>query len=996
MIRYRSVWLLLWVFIFISSPLHSAATPEITWQGWSDDNFVQAKKENRFIILDLEAVWCHWCHVMAEKTYSNPQIIKLINAHFIAVKVDQDARPDLSNRYQDYGWPATIIFNAKGQEVTKLAGFIPPEQMSKILQSVIKNPATSSVTVEPSTPQTYSVDPYLSKQQRIALIQNQRSFYDEKHKGWGGKDEGQKYLDPDVVEYAMTQAQAGDKTAARMAKETLNAQISLLDPVWGGMYQYSVGGDWKVPHFEKIMWYQAEDMRIYAQAYMLWHDPRYLETAEKINDFLTHFLLSPEGAFYTSQDADLIKGKHSADYFKLNDTQRRKMGMPHIDTHIYARENGWAINALVYLYMATGNLTYLNEAERAANWIIANRSLPNGGYRHDAQDIAGPYLGDTLAMGRAFLTLYQATAKRVYLIRAQQAAAFINLHFKVPSGTPGFITSIPTGQMVLNQSQPDREENAMLVRFVNLLFQYTGNKTDKNMADEGMYYLAAPSIANMGYPAPILLSDQEITQEPMHLTVVGFKNDSNAKVLYKTALTYPSSYKKIEWWDTKEGPLPNADVEYPLLKKAAAFVCVNHRCSLPVFNAPDLPALINRLMHYKTTLQPTVAAKMNKLSTQDKATQLLANKSLGLILLGFLGFGLLLSLTPCVLPMLPILASIIVGQGQKITTKRAFGLSLTYVLAMAFTYALAGVIAGLAGSYVQAYLQNPWVLGAFSFIFVLLALSLFGVYELRLPPSLQQRFASFSNHQTSGTYTGVALMGCAATLIASPCVTAPLVGVLSYIGQTGNAWLGGIALFIMGIGMGIPLLIVGTLGGRFLPKAGDWLNGVKVFFGLILLGIAIWFLERILPYFIMMLLWSLLAVLTAVFMGVLDKSPTNRFGQFIKGLSFIVFAYGLALALGAFMGNSNYFQPLHFKNTTSIDTPQSDVLPWQKITSLAELDKVLQHAQSQQKPVIVDFYADWCTSCKDMVNHVFPDPAVKKLLVQFILIRADVTNNTKE
>ena len=162
------------------------------------------------------------------------------------------------------------------------------------------------------------------------------------------------------------------------------------------------------------MWYQAEDMRVYAEAYMLWHDSRYLETAEKINDFLTHFLLSPEGAFYTSQDADLIDGKHSTDYFKLNDAQRRKMGMAHIDTHIYSRENGWAINALVYLYMATGNSIYLSQAERAANWILAYRILSNGGFRHDAQDTTGPYLGDTLAMGSAFLTLLRHPIMKCY------------------------------------------------------------------------------------------------------------------------------------------------------------------------------------------------------------------------------------------------------------------------------------------------------------------------------------------------------------------------------------------------------------------------------------------------------------------------------------------------------------------------------------------------------------------------------------------------------
>jgi uncharacterized protein YyaL (SSP411 family) len=224
--------LLIALFFFIITPLHSAATEGIIWKGWSDANFAQAKTENRFVILDLEAVWCHWCHVMAQKTYNQPQIIKLINDHFIAVKVDQDARPDLSNRYQDYGWPATIIFNANGQEVAKMAGFIPPQEMVITLRSIIKNPATSPIKTEISVPKNWNVDAYLSPKQKQTLIQNQDSFYDADHKGWGGKDGGQKYLDPDATEYAMTQATEGNKTAEKMAKETLNAQIALLDPVW--------------------------------------------------------------------------------------------------------------------------------------------------------------------------------------------------------------------------------------------------------------------------------------------------------------------------------------------------------------------------------------------------------------------------------------------------------------------------------------------------------------------------------------------------------------------------------------------------------------------------------------------------------------------------------------------------------------------------------------------------------------------------------------------
>lgn len=744
-------------------------------------------------------------------------------------------------------------------------------------------------------------------------------------RSWAGANDGQKYLDHSEVEFALSQAQQGDMTALRRAQEALDAQLVLLDPQ---------------PHFDKTIYYLAEDMRIYALGYQFLKAPQYLAAAEKIAQYFTHFLRSPQGAFYTSQ----------------------------IEHRIYARENGWAISALASLYMASGQSVYLEQAQRAAEWISKNRSVAGGGFRHDNHDPAGPYLSDTLAMGRAFLALYQATADRDYLIKAEQAAQFINQHFKNTNGKPGFITRVPA----------DSDENATLARFANLLFQYTGDKTYKTMAQSAMQYLANPSIAK-----------QEITQDPLHLTIVGFKNDAQAKTLYLNALAYPATYKRIEWWDKEEGDLPNPDVQYPQLKKAAAFVCTNQRCSLPVFNPDDLTGLINRLSHHPPTTMKT-AVIIDPETAQEKVTQLLVNNNWGLILIGFLSLGVLLAFTPCVLPMIPILASIIVGQGKKITTRRAFGLSLTYVLAMAVTYALAGVIAGLAGNYVQAYLQNPWVITGFSLIFVCLALSLLGLYELRLPAGLHHRFATFSHQQTKGTYTGVAIMGCLATLIASPCVTAPLVGVLSYIGQSGNAVLGGLALFCLGLGMGLPLLLVGTLGGSILPKTGTWLRAVNVFFGLMLLGVAIWFMERIVPDYISMLLWAVLALITSVYMGVFDKMPTKPLGKLLKALSLLVLLYGLALALGAFMGNNNVLQPLQINGNNTVT---SKPVQWEVMGNLATLQSRLK--EPSNKPIIVDFYADWCVSCKHMDKYVFTDPQVKKLLEQFTLLRVDVTNSNE-
>ncbi len=330
---------------------------------------------------------------------------------------------------------------------------------------------------------------------------------------------------------------------------------------------------------------------------------------------------------------------------------------------------------------------------------------------------------------------------------------------------------------------------------------------------------------------------------------------------------------------------------------------------------------------------PVQGSSHKNLSEQSKIVQLLAGHNIFWTLLSFFGFGLLLSLTPCVLPLIPVLSAIILGQKQ-LTTGKAFGLSLTYVLAMALTYALAGVFAGLAGSYLQAFLQSPWVVVIVCALFVFLAFSLFGFYELRLPASWHEKLIHISNRQQGGNYLGVAFMGCLSTLVISPCVTAPLVGVLTYIGNTGNAILGGVALFILGLGSGVPLLIIGTSEGRWLPKSGPWMNGIKIIFGIMMLAMAVWLLARIIP------------------------------------------------------SNSRPFYLLHPNQIEHATTSN-----FQTIKSIADLKRVLIQAKQENKPVLLDFYANWCLSCKEMERVVFTAPAVKPLLARFILLRADVTAN---
>jgi uncharacterized protein len=573
---------------------HSPGEQPLNWQAWSNQVFADAKRERRFVLLDLEAVWCHWCHVMDANTYSNPAVIKLLRSHYIVVKADQDSRPDLSTRYEDFGWPATIVFDAAGHEIVKRQGYLAPDEMASMLQAIIDDPSPGP-SVQAAAKLMIPANAILAAAVRTRLTQNYLAGYDAKFGSWGTD---QKYLDWDSVEYSMVLARRdGNAQAAHMARQTLDEQLHLLDPAWGGVYQYSTDGDWNSPHFEKIMQMQAENLRIYSLAYAQWQEPKYLHAAQEIRRYLKTFLTSPEGAFYTSQNADLIEGHHSADYFALDDAHRRAQGVPRIDKHIYARENGWAINGLVALYAATGDASVLDSAVTATRWIIANRGLPGGGFRHGASDANGPYLGDTLAMERAFLALYGATADRVWLTDAEAAMKFIDANFSDKQGAGFDSSKAPTDRAYA--PHPERDENIAIVRAANMLFHITADEADKKIAERAMRYVAAdPVVFRLPASSP-LLADFELTNEPLHLTIVGRKDDPAAKALFDQALRYPSSYKRLEWWDPSQGTagrLPNPDVQYPSLKVSAAFICTSRTCSPPIYKAADLPVKIDRLL----------------------------------------------------------------------------------------------------------------------------------------------------------------------------------------------------------------------------------------------------------------------------------------------------------------------------------------------------------------------------------------------------------------
>ncbi len=378
----------------------------------------------------------------------------------------------------------------------------------------------------------------------------------------------------------------------------------------------------------------------------------------------------------------------------------------------------------------------------------------------------------------------------------------------------------------------------------------------------------------------------------------------------------------------------------------------------------------------------------------DKISSLFKSKSLWLVLISFFGFGLLLSLTPCVFPMIPILSSIIVGT-KNITTKKAFFYSLIYVLSMAFTYTIAGILAALFGANIQASFQNPFIITIFALIFVALSFSMFGFYEIRIPSSIATKLNRKSSEaQNRGGIIGVALMGFLSALVVSPCVAPPLAGALIYIGQSGDVFLGGLALFALGLGMGAPLLLIGTSAGKFMPKPGSWMSAVSKIFGVVLLGVSIWMLDRVLPGKIIMLLWAALFIGSAVYLRAFEGIEKGAFWfEYLKkSIGIIIFIYGLFLFFGAFTGSTNPFDPLKILREKRGFIVEKR-LEFKKVKSFDELKEILK---SSKKIVMVDFYAKWCVSCKELEHSTFSNPKVIQELKNFELIQVDLTSNSKE
>jgi thiol:disulfide interchange protein DsbD len=395
---------------------------------------------------------------------------------------------------------------------------------------------------------------------------------------------------------------------------------------------------------------------------------------------------------------------------------------------------------------------------------------------------------------------------------------------------------------------------------------------------------------------------------------------------------------------------------------------------------------------------PTRAEAPPMVAEQDRLTGLIATGNLLIVMAIFFAGGLGLAFTPCVLPMIPILSGIIAAQGTAATPRRSLLLSFVYVLGMAMTYTVAGAAFAVAGSQAQAFFQQPWIIIGFAVLFVVLALAMFGLFELRIPAALETRLSAVSGRQKAGSLAGTAVMGALSALVVTACVAPPLVAALAVIGQAGDVARGALALFAMSIGMGAPLLLVGVAGGRFLPHAGPWMTTVKALFGVMMLGVAVWMLDRILPGPQTLALWALLVIVAGYYFGGFGR-PEPRSGLWLlaRGAGLAAISWGVIMMIGAAAGGHSPLEPLRGMTLPgmpgSSNTAAVNALPFRSVSSVEELDRELKAAQSAGQPAMLDFYADWCVSCKEMEKYTFSDAGVQQELAGFLLLKADVTAN---
>ncbi len=458
-----------------------APREELPWATLSPETFARAKAEHKYLVLDGSAEWCHWCHVMEATTYHDPEVRKILDQHFIAVKVDVDSRPDVEERYGEWGWPATVMFAPDATEIGKYRGYIEPEKFRGILEDIVASglaekrgdERVTSIVKAPKTALSEEHLLWIQSTTDLALD----DYYDDEQGSWGKKQKAPLGWDN---AWLLTKASRGDADAKKKALFTLDQQSRLLDPVWGGIYQYSAASDWDSPHFEKLMTFEAPALDNYATAYRLTKDGKQLARARAMLGFLDRFMKSPQGGFYTTQDADLNahdRGKKFMDghqYYLLDEKQRLAAGIPRVDTHEYGKENGLAISAYCTMFEVTKDPAVLASAEQAARRILATHATERGGITHDVVDPEKKakqlYLSDNAAFGLGLVRLYEVTKNDEYLKKARAIGDFMLAELTDDDGGGMFAsTKDPDAVGVFAKRRIPFEDDVLAIRMLSHL-----------------------------------------------------------------------------------------------------------------------------------------------------------------------------------------------------------------------------------------------------------------------------------------------------------------------------------------------------------------------------------------------------------------------------------------------------------------------------------------------------------------------------------------------
>jgi uncharacterized protein YyaL (SSP411 family) len=578
---------------FADATAATANPPAVAWQDWSQATFARARAEGRLVLLDLGASWCHWCHVMDATTWTDADVRGVLANDFVAIEVDADRRLDLANRYQDYGWPALVVFDGDGRELWKHRGFVAPTRLAATLRQLVAAPVPLAEAPVPDVSTPVAHGNALEPDVRATLRARFDAVLDDE---LGGYAFAQKFLDLAGAEWLLLLARDGDPVARERLLRWLDAERALLDPAFGGAYQYSHGGTWTNPHFEKVMPRQLADLAAYSQAFGAFGRDEDLAAARNVASFLRTMLRAPEGAFHASQDADLEPGQHAADYFARDAQGRREIGLPRIERALWSRENGQAIRGLCALHAVAPDAALLADAVAAAEWILAHRQGTDGLFTHGDDDTGGPFLGDSLEMAAAFAALHDATGALVWLDRAQATVRAIGARFATARG---FATAPGDG---LLPPTIDRAENLALARVARRVAAVGRDAACSDIAAAAFAAMAARDVAlQPGLTADLLLADHELRHDPLHIVVVGAATDVAARELLAVARRAGPVFRHIEC--VTKG-VPTADgTTFPPQDGACAFVCGDGACSPPL---PTPERLEDQLAPMRRGTQPNM------------------------------------------------------------------------------------------------------------------------------------------------------------------------------------------------------------------------------------------------------------------------------------------------------------------------------------------------------------------------------------------------------